>query len=232
MLRKTFLLLITPLIFFGQTQNQEIQAFKNPPTVDELKNAERACIKEKTELEKWYEKERKTPHLDIDDDEWEDRLNDDYFYELEQIEGSIQAIETYLMLQEVRARDEVGEEVSFETLPWPSTGGLTVVCDTFGVQFWYDNWISEGLDDPSEAGYYENWYAVFNILPRYSILSYSETGFFLPLYIQGCSYDQKKEKLSCGGQEIKIDEEYKIKSLQTEPGERGNGIIFTTPTIQ
>ena len=176
MLRKILFLLITPITIFGQ--NQEIWVFKAFPSIDELKNAHRECVKEKKELEKWYEKERNDPPLNTDDEDWEDRLNDDYFYELEQIESSKQSIETCLMLKEICSGEEAGKEISFMDLPWPSPGGLVVVCDTFGVSFWYDNWISEGLDDPEEAGYYENWYAVFNIL--------SETGLFLPLHIEGC----------------------------------------------
>jgi hypothetical protein len=165
--------------------------------------------------------------MEVEDYWWdeseEDRLNDSYNRDSEDIERSIQAINTYLKFKNIKENEEDIPEILLDTLPWPSSYGLLVECDTFGMEEWIGNWISEGVE-PGEYSVYENWYVVFKIV--------SELDIYLPLIIEFCDYDNINNVMTCGGdQEIKIGEEYRIQSVSTVLGERGNGIIFVYPDI-
>ena len=160
------------------------------------------------------------------DESEEDEINNVYFEELEEIEVSFQAINTYLRLKNIQDNDiYYDHHIPFDTLTtiW-SWDGLLVECDSFGMEKWIGNWISEGVQ-PGEASVYENWYIVFNIVSDAATL-------YLPLVIEHCDYNESENVMMCGEQEIKIGNEYIIRNISTELGERGNGIIFVTQDIE
>lgn len=162
------------------------------------------------------------------DESEEDEINSVYFEDLEEIEISIGGINTYLTLKNIQDNDiYYDNKIPLDTglgFNWGS--GLLVECDSFGMEEWIGNWISEGVD-PGEASIYENWYIIFNIVSDLDMNT-----FYMPLIIEHCNYNESDKIMMCGDQEIKIGYEYIIKNISTEQGERGNGIIFVTEDIE